>query len=507
MKRKNYNVKDLTLAYFTKKSKLYRAGGYKYADPLKRKYTDYTSHLYAFLMDINICLLPVYIWVIEFLLIICGMIPPHFFDLLFYIMFALLFISSVVLLGFVTARTKGQSFGYVMMDLKLVKRNKKEAFSLILILRQALGFGIPVMVLGFFYQVPGVLAWWGLNALCVLITPNQQTIFDLIFGLVLVHEPQQDIRFDSAPKQPVVAAPEKETARITPIDLHIRSNYSDDGYYDVEEIFKQAKQNKMEIISITDHNCARANAAATRFSKLYKIQYIPGIEIDAQYRRTRIRVLGYYIDWTNEVFEILERDSLKREKELSMIRAKKFEDYSGIRIDTVSLMANSRFQTITPDEITRMVFNNERTRQLPLIKKYLENCDQESLAQARFESDVFGKNGPCYVSGEYPDVRDVIEAIHRAGGIAILASWHLDYLSDDLIEEIVNFGFDGIECFSMDIHEETIASCLKIVQKKKLFVSCGSDYHGPTKPKYHMGQSNCPPKALSLVRILTKGAK
>ena len=48
---------------------------------------------------------------------------------------------------------------------------------------------------------------------------------------------------------------------------------------------------------------------------------------------------------------------------------------------------------------------------------------------------------------------------------------------------------------------------LKIVQKRKLFVSCGSDYHGPTKPKYHMGVSNCPEKALALVRILTKVRK
>ena len=505
MEQKNYNVKDLTLAYFTKKSKLYRAGGYKNAVPLKRKFTDYSSHLYAFLMDVNICLLPVYLWVIEFLLIICGLIPPNFFDVLFYVMYALLFISSVLGLSLITARTKGQSFGYAMMDLKLVRRNKKEAFSLNLILRQALGFGIPVMVLGYFFQVPGVIGWWIVNGLCVLLTPNQQTIFDLVFGLVAVHEPDQDIQFAPATSQK--PATKKEKIYITPIDLHIRSNYSDDGYYDVEEIFKQAKDNKMEIISITDHNCARANAAAVRFSQLYKIQYIPGVELDAQYKRTRIRVLGYYIDWTNDVFEILERDSLKREKELSMIRVKKFEDYTGIRIDAVSLMANSRFQTITPNEITRMVFNNERTRSLPLIQKYLENCKNEGLAQARFESDVFGINGPCYFKGEYPDVHDVIDAIHQAGGIAILASWHLDYLSDDLIEEIVSFGFDGIECFSKDIHKETIATCLKIVQKHKLFVSCGSDYHGPTKPKYHMGQTNCPAKAMSLVRILTKGAK
>ena len=167
-----------------------------------------------------------------------------------------------------------------------------------LILRQALGFGLPLMILGFFFQVPGVIAWWVLNGIVVLIAPNQQTLFDLIFGLVTVNEPDQDIRFE------VKQEPEKEELTITPIDLHIRSNYSDDGYYDVEELFKQAKENKLEVISITDHNCARANAAAMRFSSLYNIQYIPGVEIDAQYKRMRVRILGYYIDWTNEVFEI-----------------------------------------------------------------------------------------------------------------------------------------------------------------------------------------------------------
>ena len=57
MKQQKYNVKDLTLAYFQKKSKLYRAGGYKYATPLKRSLSDYQDHFFAFLMDINICFL------------------------------------------------------------------------------------------------------------------------------------------------------------------------------------------------------------------------------------------------------------------------------------------------------------------------------------------------------------------------------------------------------------------------------------------------------------------
>ena len=117
--------------------------------------------------------------------------------------------------------------------------------------------------------------------------------------------------------------------------MHIRSNYSDDGYYDVEEIFKQAKKLGLETISITDHNCARVNAAAPRFAKLYDIQYIPGVEFDCQYNGERLRILGYYIDWNQEIFNVLEQESLRREKEMSIERVKKFEQYSGDRKSVV----------------------------------------------------------------------------------------------------------------------------------------------------------------------------
>ena len=94
---KKYNIKDLTSAYFNKKSQIYRSGGYKQARVLTRDKEDYINHFFAFLIDINICLLPVYIWVIEFLLILCGLISPHFFDLLFYIMYGCLLVVAVLL--------------------------------------------------------------------------------------------------------------------------------------------------------------------------------------------------------------------------------------------------------------------------------------------------------------------------------------------------------------------------------------------------------------------------
>ncbi len=501
-----------------KRAQLYQHGGYKNAKPLTRNKDDLQAHFFAFLIDVNICLLPVYIWVIEFLLILCGLIPPHFFDLLFYLMFALLFVTCVIVLPLVTAKFKGQSIGYGLMNLRLVQRNKKLASPLHLIMRQVFGFGVPTMVLGYFFKTPGMLIWWTVNGLCALAMPNEQTLFDLVFKIIPVRDPDMNIEIiedeeEQEEKQEVQEsrkrqAPAKDelAQNVSPIDLHIRSNYSDDGCYDVEEIFKMAKNNGMETISITDHNCARVNAAAHRFAHLYHIQYIPGVEFDCVYGQERIRILGYYIDWNLEIFNILEQESLRREKEMSIERVKKFEQYSNIVIDLDSLMTNSRFQTITAQQITEMVFRNRQTRSLPFVKKYLETSANDKEAMVRFKNAVFGKGGPCFVEGKYPSAREIIDAIHDANGIAILSSWHLDYIDDSTIEKLVGLGLDGIECFSPVIQKQTMTALLKIVQRDKLFVSAGSDFHGPSRPGRHLGVTNCPEKGLALVRIFTKAA-
>lgn len=528
-------IRDLVINYnvVLKKSQLYRNGAYTKARPLGRNLKDYQSHFYCFLIDINICLLPVYLWVIEFLLILCGIIPPLLFDFLFYIMYAFLFITGAVLLGVFTASTRGQTIGGSMSGLKLVQRNKKEASPLILILRQALGFGIPIVVFGYFFQIFGILVWWILTGIVILSTPNQQTLFDLLFGLVHVVEPDystiepkrsakapvaQPVQPVVQPQQPVVqpapvvvqpvAEPVQIPEGLCPVDLHIRSNYSDDGTHDVEEIFRQAKEIGMEVISITDHNCARANAAAGRFAQLYNIQYIPGVELDGQFQGVRIRVLGYYVDWNNPVFEEFEKQSLKREKNISMLRVKKFEEYSGIGIDVDSIISSSRFQTITPDDITKMVFNNKTVRELPMVQKYIKMSKTEREARARFKHGVFGTKGPCYVQGDYPDIRTLIDAIHNAHGIAILSSWHMDTISDDGLEVLLNSGFDGVECFSPLVKPQTMASLLKKTKKHRGFITCGSDYHGgQVKPNFKLGKTNCPDKVLPIVRVITKAAQ
>ena len=523
MKNKNVDSRSFERAAMLKRILLYQNGGWKQAEYLKRTMRDYQDHFFAYLIDLNICLLPVYLWALEFILLLTGLIPPMFFDLLLYLMYGLLLICSCILLPLWTANARGQSYGCQCLNLRLVNKNKKLASPMQLILRQLLGMGIPVMFFGYFFDIRGLFIWWALNGLCVLISGHQQSFADWIMGTVLVRVPQinvvaaQNAELEEEPEEEVQPAapvqPEPQPAAVQQpadpdfscIDLHIRSSYSDDAALDVEEIMKTASNKGMEVISITDHNCARANAQAARFAPMYKIQYIPGVEVDAVYRGSRVRILGYYIDWNHPFFDEVERLSLVREKEASIARVHAFEQIMGLKIDVDSILSKSRFQTITGDDLTYMVFKNPKTRQKPLVQNYLTRAGQnEELAQEMFNQEMFGEKGQCSIQGTYPNAVEVIEKIHEAGGLAVLACWHADKLKDDVFDGLIQAGLDGLECFMPGLSTQKVAFLLSVANEEKLFVTGGSDFHGNRKKENAIGHTAIPDKALNMVRVFTK---
>lgn len=64
------------------------------------------------------------------------------------------------------------------------------------------------------------------------------------------------------------------------IDLHMHSRYSEDGEFTPSELVRQCDKKGIRIMSVTDHNCAKANKEAAETAKKNGITYIPGIEID-----------------------------------------------------------------------------------------------------------------------------------------------------------------------------------------------------------------------------------
>ena len=61
----------------------------------------------------------------------------------------------------------------------------------------------------------------------------------------------------------------------------------------------------------------------------------------------------------------------------------------------------------------------------------------------------------------------------------------------DLLGGIIDLGIDGIEAFSSYHTPSQTADALAVAQAHGLFVTCGSDFHGKTKPSIALRQHGC----------------
>lgn len=225
------------------------------------------------------------------------------------------------------------------------------------------------------------------------------------------------------------------------IDLHMHSRYSEDGEYTPLELVDQCAQRGVRIMSVTDHNCAKANEEAQKAAKEKGILYIPGIEIDCTYQKVNFHVLGYGIDFQSGDFTAIE---------------KYIADH-------------------------------------PLLQPYRPGGERSDNPYVNFYWDYYAQGKPCYAKIDYPAMEDMIDMIHRNHGAAVLAHPGVN-LKDRkyLLEPLLKLGIDGIEAFSSYHSPEQAKKYYETAYIHNLPITCGSDYHGKTKPSIAIGQHNCP---------------
>ena len=115
----------------------------------------------------------------------------------------------------------------------------------------------------------------------------------------------------------------------------------------------------------------------------------------------------------------------------------------------------------------------------------------QTLLDAGYTDKIFGdlyaklfnsKFGLAKTHIDYPDVFDVLDAIHQAGGVAVLAHPAV-YDSYDLIPELIENGLDGIECFYPRAKATDDIVLTRIADKHNLIKTGGTDFHGGTTSK------------------------
>ena len=269
------------------------------------------------------------------------------------------------------------------------------------------------------------------------------------------------------------------------IDLHLHTNYSD-GSDSVEELLNKAEKQKLEIISITNHNSVDAYFELEKMPNIRKKfsgEIVIGSEIKTIFDDVNIEILAYGIEYKKinikkENQMEVQNDALKHFANIAKSMGLKVNEK--IRVDITN--PNKLYGCwVFCDEILKYKENDE-------ILKKIGKIDRKTF----YREHEGNKKSPFYynTSKYYDDCQTLINKIHEAGGLAFLAHG-LIYSFDDnryYIEKILRTtDIDGLECiyplFSYNDRKFMITLC----KKYKKFMSGGSDYHANNKPTTSMG--------------------
>lgn len=243
-------------------------------------------------------------------------------------------------------------------------------------------------------------------------------------------------------------------------DLHTHTIFSD-GSYSPEELVAAAKKIGLHYLGITDHDTVDGVRHLYE-NGLYPgrgVNIIPGVELSANHPEKDIHIVGYNIDIYNEaLLEMIDKIIEARwERFSAIIKILQTKKYDIREADVLKTAGTSR--SIGRSHIARTLVK------IGAFKSVREAFDE-----------MLGKGNPAYVPRYLPEVDEVIEVIHQAGGLAVLA--HPKLVGDDELVESLCSKLDGLEVY-YPCHKPTeIQHYYLLANRFNLLIAGGSDFHG-----------------------------
>jgi predicted metal-dependent phosphoesterase TrpH len=265
-------------------------------------------------------------------------------------------------------------------------------------------------------------------------------------------------------------------------DLHMHSGYSLDGEFSVSELISKCRVQKLETISLTDHNSVKGVGEAISLSYSEGISVIPGIEIDCVYKGTDLHVLGYNIKWDSGDFLSLEEDVNHRIMQAfpEMLRLLK---KAGIRVDADEVIALANGRPPCAEQIAEVLVTNSEYHSNPLLTPYLQGGSRSDMPYINFYHDYFAQGKEAYVKIDFMTYKEAIDLIRSQEGIPVVAHPGVNLRHKEaMINDLLDNGALGLEAFNNYHDEDQISYFAGIAEKRDLLMTCGSDFHGKNKP-------------------------
>ncbi|MCD4817461.1 MAG: PHP domain-containing protein [Candidatus Cloacimonetes bacterium] len=272
------------------------------------------------------------------------------------------------------------------------------------------------------------------------------------------------------------------------IDLHLHTNYSD-GIFSPKEVLELAAKNEYTIISITDHDTLDGYRAAQEINHKYDLKILPGVEVSSYYKNRDVHILAYDIAPDDQEFnELLEY--IQKSRYIRAERIIENLEKLGISVDF--------------ERVKALAGKNVLIARPHIARAMVENGTCKSTQEA-FDNYI-GNESPAYVLKKTPTVDEIIESIHRAGGVAVLAHPHTLF-NDSYIYDFVEMDLDGLEVFYAKYDEHTVDHYDEIAQKNNLIRTGGSDFHGMLNDFNYFGDRSAPHYVVEEIKYRAKRYK
>lgn len=245
-------------------------------------------------------------------------------------------------------------------------------------------------------------------------------------------------------------------------DLHCHTRLSD-GSMGIDNLIVLAKKQGVGTIAITDHDCLAGNVRAKRIGEQFGIRVLPGVELSAtdHERGGKAHLLCYLPDSPDRLEGLCRRN---------LLESKKASQYM--------IVKTSIQYPVTPEFIIKCAAGSTG-----VYKQHIAHALMESGLTDRVYGDLYAElfsaesEKSVLREPDHPEPKEILEAIHDAGGIAVLAHPAL-YGNMELLDELIREGLDGIEVWHPSADAETVERLHKIAKKNGLLMTGGSDFHG-----------------------------
>lgn len=247
-----------------------------------------------------------------------------------------------------------------------------------------------------------------------------------------------------------------------PADLHCHTRLSD-GSLGIEDLILLAARSGVDTIAIADHDCQAGTVRGKIIGKRHGVEVVPGVELSSYDpdKEMNISILCYLAENPNRLEGLCRKNSLARRKASQLMVGKA-----------------SKLYPISSELVLKCASGSTNIYKQHIMHALME-CGYAASMYDELYDKLFDPKSEenILVQPKYPTPKEVIDAIHEAGGVAIVAHPGRSGVLD-ILDELVEAGLDGVEVWTPENTEEQTAAFQEYCTKNKLLMTGGSDFHG-----------------------------